>query len=348
VTNLVRELVDEGVIGSEDRVHQGRKAKWISPRAGAECVLGIDVGRSHVRIALVDLGFNVLGELQQRLARNTPSADILALVGEMLEELLATTGVERASIVRAGAGIPGPIDQKRHRIGTPSLLPEWAGIDLPAAFEAATGVPTSVDNDSNLGALGEYAWPPALDVDSLFRVRLTTGIGGGLVINGKPWRGVDGTAAEIGHHSIDESGALCRCGNRGCVEAIASVPGFLEVLGRAVGHEVDPDEWVQLAQQGNTTAGRLLEDLGRHVGVAVANIVNLVNPSRILIGGPISAVGDILLAPLRAEVRQRAVPAATRGIRIELGRWGDLAEVYGAAIMAMQAQDSVTYSIPKW
>jgi len=113
------------------------------------------------------------------------------------------------------------------------------------------------------------------------------------------------------------------------------VPGFLRVLSSAVDREVDVDTWIELTRQGHTTAVRLMEDMARHVGVAVANIVNLVNPHRIVVGGQIAAVGETLLAPLRTEVRQRAVPAATRRLRIERARWGDYSEVFGACCLAM-------------
>jgi predicted NBD/HSP70 family sugar kinase len=339
VTNLVRELTEAGMVVAEERVHQGRKAKWVSVNAGAGYVLGVDIDRTHMMVNVVDMGFNVIGTVARRFTLGMDSSAGFALLGELFREVLDSTGVDRGRIRSAGVGIPGPVDRVRGQIGAPSFLPEWAGIDLPGGFTDALGMPVVIDNDSNLGALGEYAWPPALDVGSLFYVWLSTGIGGGLIVDGQPWRGADGTAGEIGHHSIDEAGPICRCGNRGCVEAIVSVPECIRVLSVAVGHEVDTDDWVRLAQQGNTTARRLLEDLARHVGVAVANIVNLVNPSRVVVGGPISVVDDVLLDPLRAEVRQRAVPAATRSIQIDRARWGDFSRVYGAAILAMSNLD---------
>jgi predicted NBD/HSP70 family sugar kinase len=336
VTNLVRNLAADGAVTCETRSHNGRRAKWVAPADNGRHVLGVDIGRTHLRLALVDSAFRLVGEFSRRLERGLASQDVLAMAGQAYETLLRDSDVAAGAVARAGVGVPGPIDQASGRIGASSLLPEWSSIDLREAVSRVLGgLPVDVDNDGNLGALGEQSWPPALESTSLFYVRLTTGIGGGLIVNGQLWRGADGTAGEIGHHSIDESGAICRCGNRGCLEAIASVPEFLTVLGKAVGREVGPDDWVQLAKHGDITARRLLEDLARHLGAAVANIINIVNPTRVVVGGPISAVGDILMGPLRAEVRQRAVPAATRSLRIEPARWGVRSEVYGAALMAM-------------
>ncbi|MDR1833269.1 MAG: ROK family transcriptional regulator [Propionibacteriaceae bacterium] len=339
VTNLVRDLADLGQVKVTDHVHHGRRAKLVEPNVRTGFVLGVDLGRSHVRACLVDMSYQVVGEAFQRVERGTSSDEGLKLVAGLFEKLLAESGVMRSDVLHAGVGIPGPVDQMTGRIGAANLLPEWADIDLPAAFSKALGLPVTVDNDANLGALGEYAWPPTLREPAIFYMRLATGIGGGLIQDGQLVRGADGTAGEIGHHSIDESGPLCRCGNRGCLEAIASVPDFLHVLSSAVGGDVDVDRWVELTRRGHTTAVRLMEDLARHIGVAVGNIVNIANPNTVIIGGAISVVGEILLEPLRAEVRQRALPAATRSTRITQARWGDYAEVYGAAYLAMAAVD---------
>jgi predicted NBD/HSP70 family sugar kinase len=337
VTNLVRALTSRGLVAVEDHVFHGRKARLVTPVVAAGYVLGVDIGRSHIRVCLVDLAYRVAAEGFTRLPRGASSREGLELVAQLFAGVLADAGVERAAVRHAAVGLPGPLDQSTGHIGAATMLPEWMGQDLPARFAATLDLPVTVDNDANLGALGEFAWPPALDAQSLFYLRLATGIGGGLILDGRLYRGVDGTAGEIGHHSIDEAGPLCRCGNRGCVEAMASVPGFLRVLGSALDREVDIDTWVTLTREGHSVAVRLMEDFARHIGVAVSNIVNLVNPHRIVVGGQIAAVGETLLAPLRTEVRQRAVPAATRRLRIERARWGDYSEVYGAVHLALTA-----------
>jgi predicted NBD/HSP70 family sugar kinase len=337
VTNLVRELAQQRLVAAEDYVYNGRKAKLVTPLVGDGYVLGVDIGRSHVRVCLVDLGYRIVGEAFTNIDRGTSSAEGMALVARMYAQVLADAGAGRSAVLHAGVGLPGPLDQGTGQIGAATMLPEWMGQDLPKLFRETLGLPVTVDTDANLGALGEFAWPPGLEADSIFYLRLATGIGGGLILGRQLYRGADGTAGEIGHHSIDESGPLCRCGNRGCLEAMASVPSFLRVLSSAVNRDVDVADWVTLAREGHSVAVRLMEDLARHIGVAVANIVNLANPNRVLVGGPIAAVGETLLAPIRTEVRQRAVPAATRRLRIERSRWGDYSEVFGAAYSALQA-----------
>jgi predicted NBD/HSP70 family sugar kinase len=337
VTNLVRALAQGHLVTVEEAVFHGRKAKLVTAAVEPGYVLGVDIGRSHIRVLLADLAFGLAAEANTPLAPGASSDEGVALVAQLTDQVLAEAGAGRDTIRCAAVGLPGPLDRATGHIGSGTVLPEWTGQDLRARFAAALKVPVTVDNDANLGALGEFAWPPVADVTSLVYVRLATGIGGGLILDGHLVRGADGTAGEIGHSSIDEAGPLCRCGNRGCLEAIASIPSLLRVLGSAIEREADDATWVDLTRRGHTTAVRLVEDLGRHLGVAVANLVNLTNPSRVVLGGPIAAVGDALLKPVVAEVRQRAMPAATRHLKIERARWGDYSEAFGACCLAMSS-----------
>lgn len=345
VTNLVRDLVAEGAVTVSDCTVNGRRARMVSPAVSPGYVLGVDLGRSHVRMMLADQGHRVLAEGFHLLEPALSATDGLALVARLYDELLGQAGVEPGDVLHAGVGLPGPLDVETQQIGAGTLLPEWTGQDLRAAFAEALGVEVTVDNDANLGALGEYAWPVPDDPttvrstpgwhQSLVYVRLATGIGGGLVLDGELFRGANGTAGEVGHQTIAENGPLCRCGNRGCLEAIASVPHFLEALRSALDREVDVATWVDLAKGGHTIAVRLVQDLGQHVGAALANLTNLVNPHRIVVGGPISATEEILLGPIRAEIRRRAIPAASRNVRVERTRHGEYAEVLGATHLAL-------------
>jgi predicted NBD/HSP70 family sugar kinase len=346
VTNLVRDLVAEGAVAVSDCTVNGRRARMVSPAVSPGYVLGVDLGRSHVRMMLADQGHQVLGESYHPLDPGLSAVDGLALVARLYEELLGQAGADRGQVLHAGVGLPGPLDVETQQIGAGTLLPEWTGQDLRAAFAETLGLDVTVDNDANLGALGEYAWPVPDDPtaasapppgwhQSLVYVRLATGIGGGLVLDGELFRGANGTAGEVGHQTISENGPLCRCGNRGCLEAIASIPHFLGALRSALDREVDVAAWVDLAKGGHTIAVRLVQDLGQHVGAALANLTNLVNPHRIVIGGPISATEEILLAPIRAEIRRRAIPAASRHVRVERTRHGDYAEVLGATHLAL-------------
>ncbi len=347
VTNLVRDLVAEGAVTVSDCTVNGRRARMVSPAVSPGYVLGVDLGRSHVRMMLADQGHQVLAEGFHLLEPTLSSADGLALVARLYDELLDQAGADREEVLHAGVGLPGPLDVETHQIGAGTLLPEWTGQDLRAAFAEVLDLDVTLDNDANLGALGEYAWPVPDDPtapapqdgwrQSLVYVRLATGIGGGLVLGGELFRGANGTAGEVGHQTIAENGPLCRCGNRGCLEAIASIPHFLDALRSALDRDVDVATWVDLAKGGHTIAVRLVQDLGQHVGAALANLTNLVNPHRIVVGGPISATEEILLAPIRAEIRRRAIPAASRNVRVERTRHGDYAEVLGATHLALTA-----------
>ncbi|MDR1386380.1 MAG: ROK family transcriptional regulator [Propionibacteriaceae bacterium] len=337
VTNLVRDLAAAGQVEVAATVLNGRRSRLVTPVVPSGYVLGVDVGRSHIRAGLADLGLDLVAQGDRRMEPGLPAEQGLELVGQLYQEVLERAGVDRGEVLWAGVGVPGPLDQASQQIGAGTMLPEWTGQDLRSRFARLLGLPVAVDNDANLGALGEHAWPPGLSVRSMIYVRLATGIGGGLILDGRLYRGADGVAGEIGHATIDENGPLCRCGNRGCLETMASIPSLLRVLASALDREVDVHGWVGLVRQGHTTANRLIDELGHHLGVAVSNLCNLVNPSLVLLGGPIAAAGEALLEPVRSEVRRRSMPSAYDRLRVEASRHGEMSEVYGAARLALDA-----------
>jgi predicted NBD/HSP70 family sugar kinase len=235
-----------------------------------------------------------------------------------------------------GMGLPGPV-RSSGVVGSSAILPGWVG-DLPAArMEERLGFPVHVENDANLGALAEYFWGAGGDEPStLAYIKLSTGIGAGLMVDGRVFRGAGGTAGEIGHTAVDENGDVCRCGNRGCLETYASAPAIVGLLHRSLGTQLEPEEVVQRAQDGDAACRRVLADAGRYVGVAVANLCNLFNPERIVVGGSIGAAGDLLLGPLRESVRLRAIPSASEDVEIVTGELGERAEVLGALALVLQ------------
>ena len=195
--------------------------------------------------------------------------------------------------------------------------------------------PTHVDNDANLGALAEFVWGAARGAQNSAYLKVSTGIGAGLIIGGRIHRGAFGTAGEIGHTTIDEHGRVCRCGNRGCLETMAGAPVLVEMLHPNLGDDLTIADAVVLARRGDAGCRRVIADAGRHIGVAVANLCNLVNPASIVGGGDLAAAGDLLLDPLRESVARQAIPGAVAGMDIVVGELGDRAEVLGALALAL-------------
>ncbi|MDR1799549.1 MAG: ROK family transcriptional regulator [Bifidobacteriaceae bacterium] len=338
VTNLVRLLSSEGLVQAQEALVAGRRSRIVTSSQAPGWVLGIDIGRTHICLALADLGKRVVAEVRESNNAASSAAQGLELCRKLTEQLLEQAGVDKADILATAACVPGPLDGASGQIGAGALLPEWTGINLADRFQEALGLPVIVENDANLGAYGEWAWPsPRPLTGALAYLRLATGIGCGLVLNGQLYRGSAGTAGEIGHMTIEENGRMCRCGNRGCLETVASAPVMLGILWSAMERRVDLPEWVRLARSGHTPSVRLMEEMARYVGAAVANLANLISPELVVLGGPVAEVGQILLDPVREEVLRRALPAPGQAVRIELARHGGRSEVYGALHLATQA-----------
>jgi predicted NBD/HSP70 family sugar kinase len=236
-----------------------------------------------------------------------------------------------------GAGLPAPIDSRTRQLGAPSLLPGWVGLHIDDYLSEALGTPVVVENDANLGALAEHLWGAGRGLDSVAYLKLSEGVGAGLVLGGALFRGgLAGTAGEIGHTTVDEYGAVCRCGNRGCLETLVAARAVVRLLEPVLGPGLGIADVVDRARQGDAGCRRVLADTGRHVGVAVANLCNLLNPERVVIGGELAVAGELLLGPMREVVGRYGIPSAVATSEIVLGTLGADAHVLGAIALVLR------------
>ncbi len=237
-------------------------------------------------------------------------------------------------------GLPGPTNRVAGRTLSSAILPGWAGFDVTSAFEDALGIRTTVDNDANLGALAEGLWGVGRGFTDFAYVKVSTGIGAGLVLNGSLYRGVAGYAGEIGHTTIEEDGPLCRCGNRGCLEMFAAAPALLELLRRSYPDEFTVTDLLRLSDEGDVGCRRVLTDAGRHIGVALANLCNLLSPQLIIVGGELAASGEVLLSAIRESIARRTM-LPSHAPQITTGAFSERAGVLGALALALQESDNV-------
>jgi predicted NBD/HSP70 family sugar kinase len=198
-------------------------------------------------------------------------------------------------------------------------------------MQARLGVPVELENDANVGALGEKVFGAARGVDDLVYVRVSAGIGAGLILGGRPYRGFGGVAGEIGHVLADPAGPICRCGNRGCLEAVASPPAVAALLERSTGEPVGVRRLLELLEAGDRDARRAVGDAGEAVGRALSMLVNVLNPELVVVGGDLAPAGAVLLEPIRAAIERHGVAPAAGAVRVTAGTLGDRAEVLGAA-----------------
>lgn len=334
ISNIVRELRDRGTVSTSPTVHQGRRASLVTlERAEGPTVVGIDFGRQHVRIAVSADDPAVLVEDELPLEVGHRADESLAIAAERLHELLRDAGLRRSAVAALCVGVPCPIDLRSGTILGHSILPEWDGVTRERIGEAF-GMTVELVNDADLGAIAERAYGEHRDVDDLVFVKVGTGIGAGLIIGGSLHRGSFGIAGEMGHVQIDPNGMLCVCGNRGCLETLASVRVMAQSLSAAFGRPVSAADIVRQALEGDPTTRRVVADAGLAIGRAIANTANVLAPSVVVVGGPLAALGDVLLDPVRNGFERFALHALATSTRIVGTSLGARAEVLGAVTRA--------------
>jgi glucokinase-like ROK family protein len=354
---LADELVREGETQSATSAG-GRPATLVYFNAAAGYIIGVDMGRSHLTLLLTDLAAQPVARRSGPFVIDQGPDACLAQVVAALTDFLTEQGVAWAQIVGVGMGIPGPMDARLHKLVSPPRMPGWNGVDVRRILGQRLGVPVYVENDANLGALGESRYGAGRDVIDLAYIKIGTGIGGGLVIGGQVYHGSCGSAGEIGHVTLDENGPVCSCGNRGCLEAIASadaivadaraalslrrgVPSSAALVGAAgvLNGLANPDiaDVVQAALQGDPASRAAIAHAGEHVGVALASLVNLTNPSLILVDGGVARAGELFLDPIRRAVAARSLAIASHHAHILVGELRDNAIAFGGVATVADA-----------
>jgi glucokinase-like ROK family protein len=342
VSNIVRELKDGGTVEVTPTSAGGRRARSVSLSGDAGIVIGVDFGHTHLRVAVGNLAHQVLAEEAEPLDVDASSEEGFDRAEALVKRLIAATGISQDKVVGVGLGVPGPIDVSSGTLGSTAILPGWTGINPSEELAGRLGVPVYVDNDANLGALGELVWGGGRGVRDLAYIKVASGVGAGLVIDGQIYRGPGGTAGEIGHITLDESGPVCRCGNRGCLETFTAARYVLPLLQPSHGPDLTMERVVQLAREGDPGCRRVIGDVGRHIGSGVANLCNLLNPSRVVLGGDLAEAGELVLGPIRDSVSRYAIPSAARQLSVAPGALGGRAEVLGALALVLSEMGDST------
>ena len=342
VTLLLLELERAGMVAqqSDDRGYDrprtiGRPPLQVSLAADAAFAVGLDFGHRHIRAAVCDLGGALIAD---RWSAGDVDGHPLAsfdLAQRLVGDALADAGVSATDVIGVGVGLAAPLDSASDTIHAEGILPGWSGIEPARELEARLGMPVRVENDANAGALGEQLFGAGRGVGDIVYLRLSAGVGVGLILNGRPYRGVSGIAGEIGHIRVVNDGLICRCGNRGCLETVASPVAVTELLSHSRQEAVSLPDLIELIRQGDRGACRAVADAGAAVGEAIAATVNLLNPELVIIGGELAGTGDVLLDPIRDAVQQQSVSPAAGAVRVVQSALGDRAEVLGAAAIQL-------------
>ncbi|TMD00624.1 MAG: ROK family transcriptional regulator [Chloroflexi bacterium] len=349
VSTLVAELRGGGVVFEVDAKapdgRGGRPGVQLVLQDSSKAVIGIDFGHTHVQVAVGGLSRDVLAERSCELDVDRQAEEALDAAARMAGEVLAQAGVKHEAVVCAGIGIPGPVDRAHGTVGSATILPGWLGLRIAEEMERRLGMPVEIENDANCGALAEMTWGAGRDCSNFAYIKAATGIGAGLVVDGRLLHGASGTAGEIGHTTLDESGALCYCGNRGCLETVASGPAILHLVSNGRAETLTLSRVIELAAEGDVRCRRAISDAGREIGVAVAGLCNLINPERVIIGGLLSRGGDLLLQPIRDSIRRHAVQAAAERVEVVPAVFIERAELMGSLALALRAWNPAVASL---
>ncbi len=350
VAGLVAELTRQGLVvdgGEPEEVGAalagpGRPPVLLCLGAAAGTAVGIDFGHGHVRVAVADLSSKVLAERAVDLDVDHEAAHALDVGAELVTQVLAEARVERGTILGAGVGVPAPIDRATGTLRSSSIIPGWAGLHLAGELGSRLGMPVAIENDANLGALAEVSFGAGRGLEDVVYVRCERGIGAGLFLGGALYRGSSGLAGELGHVQVRAEGAVCRCGNRGCLETVAATGALLAALEPAHGHDIGVPRLRELVEAGDPGAARVVNDAGRAVGRVLADLVNHLNPAAIIVGGAlVGLAAEPLLQGIRDTVDRYAQPGTAEAVDVRPGVLGERAEVLGALALVIRDTERI-------
>jgi glucokinase-like ROK family protein len=354
VTTEVGKLAKRGILieSGEGASQGGRRPRLLKFNHQLGCIVGMDIGATSMDIAIADLNAQVL-------ARDSGPADVrdepLELLGAAKQRvlaLLAKLNLRPQQVLGVGVGVPGPVDFLKGILVAPPLMPAWEGFSIRGYFHAVfPSAFVAVDNDVNIMALGELRGGAGMGQEDFIFVKIGTGIGAGIVCNGNVHRGHNGSAGDIGHICADHNGPICRCGNVGCLEAMAAGPAIADRATEAVQNGSSPilaqklaanngvlraEDVAAAVREGDRASIEIVQRSGQLIGDVLAGLVNFFNPSMILVGGGVSNIGNQLLASIRQAVLRRSTALATRELIVSYSPMSGDAGVTGAIHLALE------------
>lgn len=351
ITTEVGLLIEKGFLKEvgDGASEGGRRPRLLSLNNQLGFVVGVDLGATSLDIALADLCGRVV---QRRTApadvHNSPET-LLGKCSQIILEMVRAQGTYPEKVYAIGMGVPGPVEFARGTLVAPPLMPDWEYYPIRDFFKNEfPSAMVVVDNDVNIMALGELRAGMGIGLDDFIFVKIGTGIGAGIVSNGRIHRGANGCAGDIGHICVDKQGPMCRCGNIGCLEAMAAGPAIADfamaaarrgdspILSRRMEANdgiLRPEDVGAALREGDRTAIEIIQSSGRMIGEVLAGLVSFFNPSHIFVGGGVTNLGNQLLSSIRQAVLFRSLPLATRHLIIDYSNMGTEAGVTGAIFL---------------
>jgi glucokinase-like ROK family protein len=346
ISSLVNILIESGFVreGGIGLSSGGRKPVVLEFDYEVRKILGIDMGATHITIVVM----NLKGEVSHRFSThmdviNKPE-ETIQVINKEVKDILNKAGLGSNDLLGIGFTIPAPLVNEKTGEFITYYMPAWNDIPAIRAISDMGDVPIYFENDANAAAICEKWWGSGLGYDNLVYIKLGTGVGSGIMINGEIYKGFNGTAGEIGHTTIEADGRKCRCGNHGCLESYIGIQGILSDARKALKDdpnwkerlaELDVKGVVRAAREGNLECEKIISTAGWYLGIGLANIINLVNPGLLILGGDLADAGQMLLEPARRSLVERTVGFNTITENLVIGEMGSNAVAIGAATLVI-------------
>lgn len=334
VSNIVKELSGAGVLNTAPGTRSGRRAQHVTLAHALGLVAGVHFSTRHLRISISDVAYTVVAESHMPLAKDHRADNELDRVMLLLADMLESAGAGMLDLLAVGVALPAPVDRRTGRIARRGILRGWDGVEVSDVLQQRLKRPVFVDTDANAAALGELRLGAARGKEDVVFIDVGDRIGAGLVFGGRVYSGHAGMAGELGHTVIQEDGPVCECGNRGCVQAIAGGSAIIQKL-QAGNRGIKLQDVIVRAMSGDADAIRAIADAGTAIGIATANLCNLLDPERIVVGGELGRSGELLLGPMRREVERAVLAGTTFAPEIVQGQLGPGAAAMGAVALAV-------------
>jgi len=296
-------------------------------------VIGVDLGATFVKMGIVDEKARVYLRREIKTPFNVKPKELIPTLISNIEYIIKDAGLKKKDILGIGIGVPGPVDSEKGIVHYFPNIKGWEEVALKPILEKGLGLRVELDNDVNAMTLGEYRFGAGKGADNVICLTLGTGVGGGIIIDKKLYRGSSMCAGEIGHMPINEKGPMCNCGGIACLERYIGNRYILNKAKEAFRSNITLEELNRLAKKGNKDALKVWEDVARKLAVALTAVINLLNPDKVIIGGGVSKAGLLILRPLRKEVKLRAMKVQAKHVKIVLARLGTDAGIIGASLL---------------
>ena len=308
--------------------------------------IGVDVGGTNIKIALVDKAGSIVYSDTVPTRAEMGYEYTINNMKKAISDLMVQTKVAKEDISGIGFGFPGQIDCDKGVVLLAPNIPGWVNIPIAKIIEKEFSIPVKVDNDVRCAALAELNYGAGKGTTNMICITVGTGIGSGLIINGKIVRGASNVAGEIGHIKLQmHDGPLCGCGDTGCLEAFASGPAIVAMAqeyimgGKSTKYrelanpDITPYIVAEAAKQGDVVAKRIFEVIGEYIGIGLVSVINLLNPEKIVIGGGVADAGELLFAPIKRTIELRAMPIQAKAVQVVHAELGNTAGVIGASLL---------------